>query len=420
MNYLRLLNFFLVLAIGAVTLFIFWSPLASDEGLSPLPLPSEESLLKNPFLQTEGSYREIEKGWMENEVAFSILLPDLREELLFLGKNQRPDLAKEMAVYLAFKKNPEPQQVALHTPIYLKYSGSKSKPREKGSYSFSPSNAKTPFWLELHAEEDRVVVTLFIENETGCPVVIPEEHHSFTLFLQEENKRNFSWEIGGHRVDSTLLFRHGARLVGKDFFFELHGGKEFEFTASRERIDFISSEKLYSCFVKEKDFLLYKEGLWIVPKEGESSENYPLLFIKNINEKGMQLELWDESGRHKMALALIRSKPMEALPDITQEFKIVGAKTWVECIVECRSKRVILREGDWVLLTKEGWRKIASEQEVDDYVGQKLMGPLFVLDKIAKKNGRTQLLGHLFNSSRTACENVELLAQENPVLELEP
>ena len=127
----------------------------------------------------------------------------------------------------------------------------------------------------------------------------------------------------------------------------------------------------------------------------------------------MSVELWDVEGKNKCLLSLPRSKNYEPPIDLNQEFKLVGAKTWVECVIECRGKRFIVKEGDWLVLTCEGWHKIASEKEVDDYVEQKLLGPMFILDKITQKNNRTSLIGHLFSALRTTVVDVELTNQDN-------
>ena len=128
----------------------------------------------------------------------------------------------------------------------------------------------------------------------------------------------------------------------------------------------------------------------------------------------MTFDLWDPEGRGRIGLSLIRQREGMPLPDLSQQFKFVGAKTWAQFIVECNLKRMILKPGDWLVLTDKGWNRINSPDEVDDYVTCKTQGPLFVLDKMTKQNGKQVLVGHLFSANRTDMHEVELPAQVSP------
>jgi len=63
---------------------------------------------------------------------------------------------------------------------------------------------------------------------------------------------------------------------------------------------------------------------------------------------------------------------------------------------------------DWLLRTPEGWIKLSTVQEIDDYVERRLQGPLFVFDGVISREGRQMLLGSLFNPARTERQEIEL------------
>lgn len=331
-------------------------------------------------------------------------LPDLRNDLIYYGKNGRPDFKEGKALmHISFKGCDESKTVCEKSKVYLTV--------VEGKYGFSPHNQITSLWLELSGNDDFLNATVWMIDENQTLVKTPENFHSFAVKAEEfKNTVRPETEVGGHRVDGGLLMRQHARFAGKDLFLERHGGPEFDFALNRERIDFTMDQNFYSIFIHEGDLIVWKEGEWILATKESDTTQLPLLVVKKIDERIITFEFWDKNGKGKIPLSLIRHKTHDPLPDVSKEFKFVGAKTWAQFIVECGSKRFVLKEGDWLVLTQSGWQKIGSPQDVDDYVSQKIQGPLFVLDKLVKQEGKQILMGHLFNSSRTEMQEVELKA----------
>ncbi len=430
--------FFLALMGTALVLIL----LLSSQSINNLPLApaSQEKtqLPKNPFAQAAEAYEKIGEGPFKLKWAPpQMQLPDLRKELLYTGKNERPDIAKgKQLFHLLLRSSGELQTVRMGEKVFLVYQGgfvsttsSNAKrmadrplwnepqhQNSKGTYAFSPGNQPTPLWIELRPlNEETLEVEVGMLDEKGTFVSSPEECLSFPLVKGDSRFQQTPWEVGGHRVDTTLLVRQKARWVGPDLFLEKHGGEDYATVIGRQRIDFIEEDTPYACFVKAGDFLIWEDNRWQVADDSNETVGAPLLVVKKIDEKVMSFELWDCEGKSKLMLSLIRMRDYDPFPEITQEFKFVGAKTWAQFIVECRSQRFILKPHDWLILTREGWHKINSPDEVDDFVNQKLTGPLFILDKMTKQNGRQVLLGHLFNATRTEIKEVELPAAQSPL-----
>ena len=445
MRWLSIVNLLLVALIGVTlaTLFFFLSENRVETiSLTATSYSSKDVLPKNPFIQRDEAYRRIGKGpfalkWDPPEME----LPDLRKAVLFYGKNGRPDILSSQALFhIALTDEEKPRGVKLHEKIYLTYEGNfsslltglsqksnnESTPLwndpahnfSKGNYRFSPDNQPTALWIELvSGEGEGAEVVVGMLDDKGSVVSTPSDFRSFLVRSQEVRKGPApGWEIGGTRVDASLLVRQRARWVGSDIFLEQYGGEEFADSVGREKIDFSTGETPYSCFVKAGDMLIWDKDRWVIVTESIETADYPLLVLKKVNEKVMNFELWDSEGKGKIVLNLIRTQEHEKTPDLLNEFKFVGAKTWAQFIVEAQSNRLVLKPHDWLVLTGEGWHKIESPDEVDDYVNQRLKGPLFILDKMVKKNGRQTLIGQLFNSSRTQCQIVDLPAPQNPLL----
>lgn len=436
MRWLSYFNLTLSVTILGVCGLIFFLPSQHEEVYTPsFTQNAKKELPKSPFALSEESYQDIGEGpFALNWVPPQMQLPDLRSEIIFGGKNLRPDFQKA-SFYLTLKGSQESCTIQEGERIYLVYQGNFSKETpsnnqfvanqqlwgdvssSKGTYIFSPVGQTTPLWIEMRSlNEQTAEVKVNLVDEKGMIVSSPSELHTFIVQAQGGTKtHSLGWDLGGTKVDSSLLLRQKARWVGLDRFLELHGGEEFSFAVGRERIDFLEGENPYSCFVKENDFLVWNENRWeVVQKGSRITRGLPLLVVKKIDEKIISFELWDPEGKGKLNLNLIRSKDNNGMPNMADEFKFVGAKTWAQFIVECkRSGRLTLKPHDWLVLTQEGWKKLDSPEDIDDYVTQKIAGPLFVLDKMTKQNGRQILLGHLFNLTRTEVKEVELTASSS-------
>ena len=374
--------------------------------------PKKIELPPNPFKLDETYYLSIGEGPINlKKTAPQCLLPDLRNELGYFGKNVRPDLLIEtqgknerqgyfqIALKASGEKiNGESKTVSADQKIYLTY---------ENGYHFS--DQATALWIEVKGTLDEIKVNVFMQGEDNALITTPKEAHYFILKAQESKaSAQFQSSIGEFKVDTALLMRQHARWQGRDLFLLMHGGDDFAFAASCERVDFQIAEHPFSCFLKEGDFVIWKDAVWRAPQKGEATLNYPLLAVKKIDENAMHFELWDVEGKSRLPLTLFKAKTHEPLPEPQAEFKFVAAKTWAQFIIDCRGKRMILRPNDWLVLTQAGWIRITSPTQVDDFVSQKLQGPLFVVDKMNKINGKQILQGHLFNSSRTCMQEVEL------------
>lgn len=435
---------FLLLSLLVVATCLFLISFKQEEIPVFVPRVEPKELPKSPFASYDEFFPEISNSLLALKwVPPQMQLPDLRQELLFCGKNARPDsLASKASFYFSLKTAQERALIREGERSYLIYQGiclpkgqrklsqeahvGDSEPlwgeatsaavEEKNPYVFSPGNQPTPLWFETKDLGNQTVeVRVSMLDEKGALVTTPAELRSFHLQLQESSKGpSQGWELGGQRVDATLLVRQKARWIGHDLFLEMHGGEEFAHATGKERVDFGEGSNLYSCFVSLGDFLVWKEGRWQLAENGET-QLLPLMVVKKIEEKILTFELWDPEGKGKILLSLVHIRDHSPMPDLAQEFKFVGAKTWAQFIVECRpGLRMTLKPHDWLVLTQEGWVKLDNSAQVDAYVEQRLAGPLFILEKMAKVNGRQVLIGQLFNAARTEMEAVELASASSP------
>jgi hypothetical protein len=380
--------------------------------------PSKESgLPKGAFELAEITYQNLGEPLLTlQQVPPVMQLPDLKQQLIYYGKNGRPD-AQTLHTLLHFSLNGGNKTVVSIPPgekLYLVY----DRKTTPGRYNFSPQNEKSSLWIEgMPVDNNEVQIHVTMENEKGEKILEPENYAQFQLPEKEFIRyAGTSWEIGTFRVDGTLLARQRARWYGPDRFLENHGGEEYQQNLGKQRIDFGENDDLYSVFVKTGDCLIWDQNCWKAVTPGEKSLAHPLLVVKKIDERLMTFELWDVEGKGKISLNLIKSTESWAVQNsqtLQHMFKFVGARTKTQCIFEINRERMILKPSDWLLLTPKGWKKLSTEEEIENYVKRKISGTLFVFEEISRKDGRQIILGTLYSPTRNDSHPIELALQIN-------
>lgn len=408
---LTLVAFCLLLAVGAVFLWLNRPQEITEVELvdKKVPLP------KSAFSQSEEAYANIGEPVLSLHFQPpSLRLPDLRNLLIYYGKNGRPDANQgDPLLHFAFLGTKCQAGLKPKEKLYLTY----DKKKEGCRFAFSPSNVETPLWLEASLENTDALVELHALNELGTEVVEPEAHKNFTLPEKEFVRvSGNNWELGKWKVDATILARQRAKWLGPDRFLEEHGGDEYKDVLGKQRIDFGEGDETYSIFVKLGETMIYDKDRWRVIKPGDESLIYPLLVVKKIDERIMNLELWDVQGKAKVSLNLLKSSENLGMQNMEQTFKFLGARTRSQFVFEVDNERMLIRPHDWLVLTDEGWKKLTTVEEIDDFVNRKLVGTLFVFDEIMKKDEKQVMKGTVYNANRTESVPVELAMQSTVIM----
>lgn len=401
-NILLAATFFLILAAAA-----FYQLRGVPEIALPEAAAIRSSLPKGSFTWDREAYAAIgEPALALKGEPPSLFLPDLRQVLVYHGCNQRPDARLEQQrLHLSLRSSgpqPEVATVAPGEPVYLTYDS-------KGKYSFSKDNARTPLWLLVENTEDGADIVVKLQGPQDEMISSPDDFHRFSLETKPLSRfRSSPWKIGGFRVDGSLLARQRARWYGRDQFLEEHGGDSFNGTQKKERIEFGQEEQRYATFAGVGDILAWTGERWEGVTPGPESWGKPILQIKKIDERIMNVEVWDPEGKAHVPINLIRSREMWRPEVVENEFRFVGSRSKSQTIVEINGERMILRQQDWLIRKGNEWEKVDTVEAIDDYVDRKLVGELFVFDGVLRKDGQQILQGHMFNSSRSDMQYVEL------------
>lgn len=378
------------------------------------PISKQCRLPKNAFALKKEVYQQMGEPFIALQQAPpSLQLPDLKQHLIYYGKNGRPDAnSSHTHLHFSFTGNKNVVSIVPGEKQYLLY----DKKVLPSHYVFSPNNVETSLWIEVSPVDNEALVKVFMKNEKGEIIKEPETHIQFKLPEKEFIRyAGSSWEIGSWRVDGTLLARQRARWYGIDKFLERHGGEEYKFTKGKQRIDIGENDDVYSIFVDIGDCLIWDGKQWkeIVP--GPESLKHPLLVIKKVDERLMTLELWDTEGKGKVLLNILKSTEPWLLQNpasLQQTFKFVGAKTRTQCVFEINKERMIISPADWLLLTPKGWKKLETEEDIDAYVKRKTPGTLFVFEGLSRAEDKQTMNATIYNPTRSDFQSVELALQQ--------
>jgi hypothetical protein len=413
-DWLTLLNYFAVGVIALLliaTCYLWWAQRSLPAHSFALRKPATP---KSVFARTQEDYNAIgPPAFQLNFAPLNAQLPDLRRVLSYYGRNSRPDAQSETpSLFFGFTGNKAPTAVAPGQRLYILYDRSQNP----AQYVFSPHNTKAPLWMEAHAHGNAAYVNVWMQTEEGLVIREPASYADFTLTEKEYPRTGGggTWELGKIRVDGTLLARQKARWYGVDKFLEKHGGKEFEAYQNKQRIDFGENESLYSVYVGMGDCLIWNEqrNRWEPIRPGVASIHHNLMCVKKIDERVMSFELWDADGKGKIALNLIKINEAWNPQVYQQQFKFIGARTRSQFMFEVNHVRMLLKPHDWLLLVDGSWKKLITPDEIDAYVERRTIGPLFVFDKVERKEERQVIVGTLFNAARTEASAFELPLQQ--------
>lgn len=376
--------------------------------------PPLEHVLPSYFLPlTEKDYEAIGPPLFQSHWSpITLQLPDLRNILFYYGINSRPD-AKQGAIRLQFgvgagggnASTPGTlTSIAPGEPLYLVY----ERNQGAGRYLFSPNNEKTPLWVTAQPQDNSAKIEVFLQDEAGHRILEPAIRAQFTLQQKELTRSGpTNWSLGPFRVDGTLLARQKARWYGQDLFLNDHGGAEYADREGKERIEFGEGPDRYIVYVGPDSCLIWKDLHWYPASDVPDSTLYPLLCVKKIEERLLRFELWDVDGKARIPLTLLRSTENWHPTQLQKDFVFTTARTLSQYIFLIRKERATLRTHDWFLLTKEGWKKLVTPQQIDAYVEEKDPGILFVFEGVKEKGEVRVLSGMLYNTTRSAKAEVE-------------
>jgi hypothetical protein len=358
----------------------------------------EHLLLSGPEKRTEVSktgevvYGAIGTGALAlNSAHLSSFSPNLSEEILILAKNTRPDLSnQEASILIRFKSSQQEQLVVGNVPLFLH-----CQTREDGSIeNVSVSAEPTPLWIRpVILDQGRVLIEIGKDENRG----------QFIVQAGAELGARASALIKGEVAYVHSLKQ--AKWWGCDALVQHYGGEEYKPLQNKHKMEFAGGQV---GFVSSGDYLMWDGQQWQVSSLETLPRDLPVAHIKSATSKGAEIEVWDASGfqltRVRLDLQHVSqlNYKMENLPTS------IRMRTRAQVTCTFGKRRLILREGDWLLKTPAGWRNLRKVSDIEDCIQHKIRGELFIFDSLEKEKGRTTLKGNVFDEMRTQIQPIAI------------
>jgi len=313
----------------------------------------------------------------------------LSDELALIAYNSRPDISSADAkILMALKNGKEQLTLSSGGALYLRES-------EQGR-GLHASEEATGLWVKPILLESGAVLV-----EAGRKLVSQEGGAG------EEVGQFLVAQQGGipARYNPTQLQcvkeLKGARGFSQDLLIQKYGGREFASWSDKVVLEMAGEGGVYALFVAAGDYLQYDGGQWHILALEELKKESPVAHIKVASRMGCEIQAWDETGFYPVPIKIEMQKPgqIQMKPDSMPSVARLRSASQISCALGKR--RVIIRQGDWLLNTPTGWRNLRRSEEIEHYLHHRLKGELLIFDGIEKEQGRSVMKGHLFDVTRT-------------------
>lgn len=325
-----------------------------------------------------------------NSGKLSPLFQHLRDEIILLGRNLRPDAAsREVKMLIGLKTSKEEKEIINGSPLFLDVN-------TKGKDMFGA----------LHFSQNKDSLQIKPVCLEGNAVIIEVSGAEEGQFVVQEASLTSS----GNKDKRDHYFKslNQAKWWGNDILFQKYGGEEYKEMKDKQKLELADKNSSYVIFVSQDDYLLWDEGKWKVDSLGPNSSAAPLAHVKSISPKGMEIEAWDETGFYSHYVKLQRQNPAKMGERLESIFSSTRLRTssQISCILGKR--RIILKPGDWLLKNEKGWHNLKREDEIEDCLQHKLKGELFLFEAMEKDQGKIVIKGHIFDEMRTQIQPVAI------------
>lgn len=413
---------------GGITLLLLLGILAlaykqicpkRERALPPLLLPPLKTLPLPFASSTEEEAQCFDAPFALRYHPPQLELPDLHDQMVFAGINERPDAPSFPPIIYLGCLGEESHPCSLGQPCYLQQEQKRGSP----AYHMLRGEKESHLWvIPRSLEGENLQLDVHMVDGEGKQITEPGEHQTLLLRPHPLQGHGSSWELeGGIRVDATLFSRFHARWMGPNLFLEEHGGDPYAFCRGRECIHWEREGKPEYLFVREGDWVVWKERGWQQAKEGEETGNYPLLICKGVEGDRLHFQLYDSCSTRKTNLFLMRTSEHASLDHLARSCSFASAKTWQKLTLLIGEDRLEVSPGDWLLHANRKWTPLESLEAIENYAQGTLEGELLVVEGFDTREGRRELGLTLYSNSRATAKHFFLpLSSESTTAPLDP
>lgn len=316
-------------------------------------------------------------------------LKHLFRDLVLIGLSTRPDLPGNVIL----KWNAEDKTVAVPSGemIFLELDGSGRwiQASEKKSVSLRPiildsSHVGLEYTLEQEVAQHSLVVKKQVQHTLEKEQTSQEDRGELPVYIQEIAR---------------------GKYFGKDLLVEKYGGPRMSLLKTQSVLQLGEEGYPKAFFLAKGDLLIWKENRWHYAPAG-NTQGYPLMRIGKIEPDAIHCEIWDQSGFIYKTMRVEKEKK-RSHPKIDCLFTSFRSKTQQQFSCLSGKRRILLREGDWLLKGLRGWRVLRRSSEIDGVLTRSLAGELLIIDKLILKDNNLLVRGNWFDEDHCVSIPIE-------------
>lgn len=317
----------------------------------------------------------------------------IAEEFSVVAFNSRPDvLQKDAKILIGTREGKESAIFQNGKAIFL-------QERTEGK-GLAISDLPTAIWIKpILLDNGNVLIEAGRKMISREGEILGEEKGEFIAPLHKSSSL---------RQHENLLDLKAALHLGEDPLIEKYGGAEYASWKEKIKLHIASGPKSYAVFVSKGDFLQFKDQEWRITSSDSLSPDLPLASVVSSSSKAVEIHAWDASGFFSIECT-VQPKALdrgEVSHELYPTALRLRSNTQVSCILG--KKRMLIKKGDWLLKTASGWRNLRRADEIEDCLFHRLNGELFIFDSIERQQGKTSLVGYIFDALRTQAHLISL------------
>jgi hypothetical protein len=316
----------------------------------------------------------------------------LRQEIVLIANNPSPDTPGVNGDFMLYLRSSQSRKaVQRGQTIFLSCDAMPGGLAP--SYHFCEH--KTPLWIKVDFSTDATPAL-----EAGLFTLAKDS----SLFEEEKTQWSLERDSSFDKNTSSCLFvdlLKKAKVWGKDVVIPRLGGEKYAYLQDKIKLEIPFQGKRTFCFVKKGDFLRYGDLGWELSPANELLANSPIAYIKTASVKSIEIEVWDPNNVHSTLIILEASSPHWSgiKTDLLPHSFLAKNTKQVSCFFGKRKH--LLKEGDWLIRTKRGWRHLRQNTDKALYLKHKIFGELFIFESLTKDSGKWMIKGILVDEMRT-------------------
>lgn len=333
------------------------------------------------------------------------LIPDLSRDLVFLAQTSRPDRKPaEGDLLIATRGSQDSLVIPLGQQVFLK-----REDRENGEILYHFSSLKTPLWIRPLSSRNGE-----IQMEVGC-FSSSKDNESFveelTQVLMQQSNSTISDKNNEPLYLSSL---RSAKWWGNDTLLKKYGGQDYKSLSDKHKLEILSESGRQYYFFAVGDFLQWEDGFWTEVDFPMTNPSCPLAQIKTAQGNVLEIQVWDEKGFYPCNIKIDLQSPVKISHKNQLSSSTVRLRSATQVSCAFGKRRLILKEGDWLLKTAKSWRTLRRIKDIEDCIYHRLKGELFIFDRMEKLQGTLVMKGHLFDDMRTSMTplSIPILSEE--------